>query len=98
MSVTKTWGVLAALVLMATAACSAGRSDGGTKIGEPEYPGAPSCQDLSAQYAACANATDKQKQEFVTACQQPRITEACRRCIDGKLCTDTQDCDSSCGK
>ncbi len=98
MSVTKTWGAIAALGLAMTMACSAGRSDGGTRIGEPEYPAGPSCEDLSAQYAACKNATDKQKQSFVAACQQPRITDACRRCLDGKLCGDTEACNPSCGK
>lgn len=91
----KLWGALA---LLSVVGCSAGRSDGGTRIGEPEYPDAPSCQELSAQYATCANVSDKKKEEFVAACQLPQITDACRRCIDGKLCGDTSACAASCGK
>lgn len=83
---------------VAILACTAGRSDGGSSA-DPFSGTAPSCEELSEQYAACNSNAAKDKQRFVAVCtQQPRFTAACRRCLDGKVCGDTQACDASCGK
>lgn len=84
--------------ILATLACTAGRSDNGSSA-DPSSATAPSCDELSEQYAACNSNAAKDKQRFLAVCtQQPRFTAPCRRCLDGKVCGDTQACDPSCGK
>lgn len=90
--------VLGVFGLAATLACTTGESDSGSRAAAPGSAAPPSCEELGLQYAACAGATAEQKQAFASLCRQPRFTEACRRCLDGRICGDTQACDASCGK
>ena len=56
---------------------------------------APSCEELQRQINTCSF-PQTTKDQFMSFCTGK--TEACRACLDGKLCGVTESCDSACGK
>ncbi len=60
--------------------------------------GGPSCAELKTQVDACTTLSQSFKDSFLTTCAEPRITAACRSCLNGKVCGVTENCDRVCGK
>jgi hypothetical protein len=57
---------------------------------------APTCEQLQSQIDGCSNLPQTAKDSLGPFCA--KASEACRSCLDGKLCGVTEQCDPACGK
>jgi hypothetical protein len=62
----------------------------------------PSCDDLQEEANGCNApdpATKAQYSQVKSLCEaEGRFDDDCRKCLKGKICGNTEACDSACGK